>query len=329
MHASSYSTPTFAGGQAKDVDNREVANAILRTVAYSDVFQFPLTSAEIHRYLDGVRVSQQVVASVLANGGLVPSRLTINQGYYTLPGSEAHVSLRLERSFLARRMWPTALHYGRFISGLPFVRMVAVTGSLAVNNPAREADIDYLIVTESGRLWLSRFLIVALARYAARRGTVLCPNYLLSENALVFGNQDLYASRELAQMVPLFGRRVYDRVRRLNQWTDRFLPNALGPPSWRAPKMRSLNLVQSLAELPLRTPVGQWMDIWEMSRKIHKFQCQGSDFTEASFSRNWCKGHFNAHHDMAMSSYRRRLRKTPSKTRFVVQVVLPKEQVER
>ncbi len=279
--------------------------AIGRTVAYADLFDYPLTVPEIHRYLDGLRATPGEVAEALARGNLLPGRLESREGYFFLPGREATVALRQERSRIARRLWPQALGYGRLMARLPFVRMVSVTGSLAMDNPGEQADIDYLVVTENGRLWLARLLIIGVVRLAARRGLVLCPNYLVSERALRFPNPNIYTAHELVQMVPLSGPAIYRRIREVNGWCQRFLPNALGPP-------RDLtgpaggDLVQRLAELPLRTPLGAWLDRWEMRRKVAKFRQENPGASEARFSVDCCKGHFTGHSQRIMAAYRQR-----------------------
>ncbi len=52
----------------------ELKNAILQTAAYADVFDYPLTSAEIHRYLTGVRTSREAVEQVLEEGSVLQAR---------------------------------------------------------------------------------------------------------------------------------------------------------------------------------------------------------------------------------------------------------------
>ena len=177
--------------------------AILQTVAYADVFDYPLTADEIHRYLVGVSASRGAVRALVSNGNL-PRALSRSGRYFSLSGRESVFETRKARAASATEYWRRAVGYGRSMSHLPFVRMVAVTGALAMDNMA-DGDIDYLVITEPGRLWLCRALIVGLVRVAALKGTALCPNYFLSEHALVLNERNLFTAHEVTQMVPLAG----------------------------------------------------------------------------------------------------------------------------
>ena len=281
--------------------------AIWQTVAYFDVFDYPLTAAEVHRYLEGVTARASDIAHTLANGRFSPQHLVHANGYYMFAGREHIVAKRQRRHALAQRLWPAAIRYGRFISSLPFVRMVAVTGSLAVNNVDEHADIDYLVVTENGRLWLCRAFIIAIVRLAARQQLTLCPNYLLSERVLQFSDRNLYTAHEVAQMIPLSGLATYQQMRQANLWTAAYIPNAIGPPTHVAPAPVAPHLGQRLLELPWRTPLGDWLEQWEMQRKIHKFQAHVQHNGETDFTADWCKGHFDAHNERTMTAYQAKL----------------------
>ena len=150
-------------------------------------------------------------------------------GLYFLRGREALLGVRGERARVSARLWRRARRYGRLVGRMPFVRMVAVTGALAMDNVA-DGDIDYLVITEPGRLWLCRALVVGLVRTAAMRRVDLCPNYFLSEEAMALSERNLFTAHEVAQMVPLSGVETYQRLRSLNRWTDTYLPNAAGHP---------------------------------------------------------------------------------------------------
>ncbi len=280
-----------------------VETAILHAVAYADVFDYPLTAAEIHRYLVGMPASLAVVHAALGNG-----RLAHRENYFTLPGREVIVEARFRRAEVAAQMWPRAVHYGRAIARLPFVRMVAVTGALAMDNVEPDTDVDYFIVTEPDRLWLCRALVIALVvKPAARRGDVLCPNYLLSERALALCERNLFTAHELLQMTPIAGLPVYHQMRQANAWTTRFLPNAHDPPQRvnLAPSVR--RSLRALAEVSLRTPAGDWLEQWEMDRKVRRFSQQNGDHAEVAFSADWCKGHFESHGRLILKAFARRL----------------------
>lgn len=282
--------------------------AIVAAVAYADIFDFPLTVAEVHRYLSGVTLSTADVRCVLSDR-LAARHLACRDGFYMLPGREHLVDIRRQRAENARRLWPLAQRYGQGIAALPFVRMLAVTGSLAVNNPDPQADVDYFIVTANDRLWLCRALVVGIVRWAARQGVILCPNYLIAERALGAFERNIYTARELVQMVPLAGWTVYERLRQVNAWTLSYLPNAgLAPPpappvSRPAPWQRATG---SVGEWALRTPPGALLEGWEQRRKIRKLSQMGLN-TETEFGRDWCKGHFDAHAQRVLQTYDQQL----------------------
>ncbi len=148
----------------------DAEQAIVNTVSYVDVFDYPLTPAEIHRYLIRLSLTQAETQRLLRQGSLVPEYLSRRDGLYMLPGRESVAEVRQQRQDASRQLWPAAVTYGRLIAGMPFVRLVAVTGSLSVNNVNPGGDIDYLVVTANDHLWVARAFALRIVRWAARRG---------------------------------------------------------------------------------------------------------------------------------------------------------------
>ena len=286
----------------------KLEQAIWRTVAYVDLFDYPLTAVEIHRYLDGWAATATEVAKTLVGSPTLSLHLAHREGFFCLCGREAIIDVRRERKRRAQQLWPEAIRYGRIMAQLPFVRMVAVTGSLAMNNVNEEADIDYFIVTENGRLWLARALVIGLVRLAARQGIVLCPNYFVTQSALTLPERNIYTAREIVQMVPLFGYPIYQQLRQHNCWASQFMPNAAGPPPGQMSEPDPVAWPSQLAEWSLRSPLGTWLEQWEQTRKIDKLSQQQNGSGESCFTAVMCKGHFQAHQQRTLTAYQRHLK---------------------
>lgn len=283
--------------------------AVLRTVLYADIFDYPLTSVEIHRYLIGHRASADEVTAAIGADGLA-SRLSSRDGYYALRERPAIVATRQERERASARLWRQARAWAGGLAALPFVRMVAVTGALAMDNAPAEDDIDLLIVAAPGRVWLARALCVALVRLARLAGVRLCPNYLLSTAALVQDQQDLYIAHELAQMVPLAGHALYAEMRAANAWTRRFLPQADRPRRLepdRTPRGLRLRL-QRFGERLLGGRLGDRLEAWERARKQRKFAPAARTSAAALLDADRVKGHFDDHGRRVLAAYHERLR---------------------
>ena len=282
-----------------------LSNAVLQTAAYADVFDYPLTSGEIHRYLIGIHAPREVVDQFLREVML----LSKVENYYSLPSREKLVDTRRRRELISAQLWPLAIDYGQVIARLPFVRMVAVTGALAVNNAELGDDIDFLIVTEPGRLWFCRGLVLLIRHLAALQGVTLCPNYLISLRTLKFIDRTLYTAHEITQMVPLAGLDVYDQIRKQNAWVGRFLPNAKSAPV--TPFISSQRISgtpgRPALEAVLRTKPFSIIERWEMSRKIRKLRREQAASPESDFSADWCKGHAHRHQARTQAALDERL----------------------
>ncbi len=285
----------------------DLPNAILQTLAYSDIFDYPLTASEIHRYLIGIPTTLEAIRTSLANGLQSGNLIAQTGDYFTLPGREGLAETRARRATQSAHLWPIARTYGRQLASFPFVRMVALTGTLAVNNVEHGADLDYFIVTQRGRLWLCRAFIIGLVRFAARRGHQLCPNFFLAETALALPDHTLYIARELTQMIPLYGLDTYQRIRQANSWVCDYLPNAGGPPPIENPASSAPSSLKPLLETLFANPLGTAIERWEMDRKIRKFTAQAPAHAEIRFSPERCQGHFDGYGKRTMAAFEARV----------------------
>lgn len=284
--------------------------AVLYTLAYSDVFDYPLTVGEIWRYLIGRQVPQEKVGVVLETLAGVET----DGRFYYLSGRAAITEIRRARADVAAQMWSRVGRYAATIAQLPFVRMVALTGALAVVNARANDDYDFLIVTEPGYLWLTRALVIALVvRPSALWGDEICPNYFITADNLAFHSRDLFTAHELTQMVPVVGQELYADLRARNAWVDAFLPNAQGAPSQFRDNSRTAArwLSRRLAEPLLRNNLGERLDRWEMTRKIPQL-VQEFPNPEVALGRNQCKGHTGAHRTWVRERFAERVRRVQS-----------------
>ncbi|MDX1383032.1 MAG: hypothetical protein R3190_05265 [Thermoanaerobaculia bacterium] len=200
-----------------------IERSVVLTVLYSDLFDYPLTEAELAGYVPLVRVDRTALRAAIAS--LSPHLLSRCGDHVTLRGREDLVALRQQRAAGACRQWPLAERFARRLAAVPFVRLVAVCGSLAVDNVAEDGDVDYFCVTAPRRLWLAQVVTMAARRLARLWGLRACPNYLLTSAALAVEPRSLYSAREIAQTVPIWGEEVYDAFLAENRWIRELLPN--------------------------------------------------------------------------------------------------------
>lgn len=166
-----------------------------------------------------------------------------------------------------------------------------------MNNTDEGKDVDYMIVTAPNHLWTCRALTLLVARLAKLEGVRLCPNYLVTTNALDLKERSLYVAHEVAQMIPLSGADVYREIWQRNGWLNDYLPQASMTPELSQGQLRTKDrsLVQRVLEVLFRLPLVSWFEKWEMDRKIARLTREQSSSFESFFSADVCKGHIDKH----------------------------------
>ena len=275
--------------------------AILETLAYSDVFDYPLTLDELHRFLTFPATVVEIQECMLGM-----KNIAFANGFYFLAGRSEIVDIRKQREENSRKAYRRAMFYGRILGRLPFIRMVALTGSLAMLNLSKNRDMDYMLIAKPGRVWIARAFALLLARVTRLFGDVICPNVIISENALEWNERNLYTAREFAQMILVRGEGVFCKLRIVNMWTEDVLPNHVILNEMKDDA--ESNAVQHVIEFFLNNKLGDLFESWEMDRKIARFQKQAGYGAETNFSADVCQGNFDHHGSWTVKAYEERLR---------------------
>lgn len=291
----------------------DIEEAILRTILYADVFYFPMTAREIHHFLiTDAPIPLEAIEDTVRNSPHLAKVLETDGNYFACAGQSDVIPLRIERERASRELWSRALHYGKWIARLPFVRMVALTGALAMRNAADvRDDVDFVLVTAEHRVWLARAFAIVLVRLARLRGITLCPNYVLAKGALEQEQHDLFIAHEVVQMVPLSGFDVYHAMRDRNRWVADFLPNAdftfYPEHEYRVGGLWAV--LKGAFEFLLGGRLGERLESWEYRRKSHRFAAEMERQTHhaAQIDEQHVKGHFDDHGHPVLVKYQERL----------------------
>jgi len=199
---------------------------IVRTLAYFDVFSYPLSSGQVKAFLprNSVTLAQlEESLSALAASGVVHRE----EGYYFLSDRpRAVVADRLRNERNAKRMMKRAHLVARFLKRVPFVRGIFLTGSLSKNVAGPASDVDFMIVAAPRRLWISKMIVTGIRRiFLFNSIRYFCFNLFVTENRFLFSDRDIFNAIEIATTRVLWNEEAYMRFQAVNSWIRHFLPN--------------------------------------------------------------------------------------------------------
>ncbi|HET9825584.1 MAG TPA: hypothetical protein VFP87_09620, partial [Chitinophagaceae bacterium] len=108
----------------------------------------------------------------------------------------------------------------------PYVRGVAVSGSLSKNYADKKADIDFFIITKANRLWIARTILHLFKKVTFLIGHqhYYCMNYFIDEEALAIEEKNIYTATEVITLLPVAGPRGLDNFFQANVWSREWFP---------------------------------------------------------------------------------------------------------
>lgn len=213
------------------MDNKQLA--VLKTLAYSDIFSHPLTLSEVWYYCESQKMTKTECRTSLES--LFPL-VAEKKGYYFLKKRSSLIPKREKGERHAQKKIILATAVAKVLGRIPTIYFIGISGRVASGSATKSDDIDFFIITKKNTLFITRFVILlVLQLLGKRRGRKerryqdkICVNMMLDEKALVFPHErrTLYTAREIAQLLPLFQRNnTYQRFFRSNIWARSFLPH--------------------------------------------------------------------------------------------------------
>lgn len=210
--------------------------AILATLHYFDLFDFPLTLDELEEYLYGWRAPKEVIVEALGSLPEVAHR----DGFFYLKGRDDLVDVRKHRQDLSKKLWRKVELYAPLFAICPFVRMVAVCNTLAYGNVKETSDIDIFVVTVPSRLATARFFMKFLTQIFGVRvhnekiAGRFCLSFFVTERSMNLAPLAHPFDPHLAYFVlsikPFFGFRTHRDFLKANEvWTGLYFKRSLVP----------------------------------------------------------------------------------------------------
>lgn len=221
------------------MDSRQLS--VIKTLSYSDVFNYPLSFSEIHYFLESDNpLSSPDLKRILRDmSSREVGSLEKANGYYAFLGKKELITKRIRGEHIVQAKIVLGRKIARTLMTIPSVLFIGISGRVAGGGAAESDDIDFFVITRSGTLYVTRFLLLLLLELLGRRrrrGQIsakdtICLNMLIDKPSLLFKRprQDLYTAREIVQIIPLFERNdTYAAFLKANSWTRNLLPYAIG-----------------------------------------------------------------------------------------------------
>jgi hypothetical protein len=227
------------------------AAAIVRSVVYASLFDYPLTLDELHRTLIGSTESVAEILATYRTSDTLRRVVEYSDGFFFPAGRADLLVERRRREALSRVFLDRHRLFLRILCAVPYVRTAALSGSIAHLNLDGPGDLDLFIITRGRRVWSVTVAVLVIAKLFRRRD-ITCANFVVADSRLALEQQDLFTANQAIHLKPLVGAPLLLEFLGANPFVAELYPN-FRPPDAVAPGFSQPAVVRSAKA------VAEWM----------------------------------------------------------------------
>ena len=256
--------------------------SIIRTLAYYDIFSYPLTAEEVYQNLSNNHTSIEEIKQELEN--LTSNKLIFHkENFFQLKDDDNYIQRRIKGNQLADKRLKTARKISGFISRFPFIRGILLSGSISKGFMEEDSDIDYFVITHPNRVWFSRLMLMLFKKlFLLNSKKNFCINYFVDSENLEIEEKNIFTATEIVTLLPTFGTNIYNEFYEKNFWVRQFYPNF---PKRETIKIldRKNGIVKTFLEKILGRKLGDKLDDFSMSLLNKFYKTKYKKFDQEDF----------------------------------------------
>jgi len=191
--------------------------SVLTTIIYYDVLDHSLTGFEVFKCL----INPLHIVAQFEDLELEPIRKisyfdilnTLNNlskyiqeknGFYFLKGKSRLYEKRIKRQKFSDEKLRKAKRIVKWFQMIPYIKMITISGSVALDNAKKKSDIDLLIVVKHKRIWIAR-----------------------TDKSLKIDFPSLYNAQTYVHLIPIMQneKNIYQKFVKSNRWINDYLFN--------------------------------------------------------------------------------------------------------
>lgn len=296
--------------------------SILATIAYYDVLDCPLTGFEVFKYLinplhtitqsgfgqnlelepinkvfyldvlNNLKNLSHPLGSPLRRIEASEARyIDEHNGFYFLKNRKEIFKTKIERQKISDQKRRKTRKIICWLQIIPYLRLVAISGSVALSNAQKNSDIDLLIIAKHKRIWTARFILslfihlIGKRRHAKKTKDRLCLNHYITDQSLKINFPSLYNAQTYSHLIPVLEieQDIYKKFQQANKWIKDYLfiyPKQEIPDQRQIKKSKFLRKIAKFQEFILDTFIGSILEkifkiIQKISIKIHSLRDRG------------------------------------------------------